>query len=242
VSRTYRLNQWLWSSLDWLFPPICGGCGRKGFRWCPDCQKQVIRVPDPVCQSCGLPITRPGLCPACADSHLPYKAIRSWVVFEGPIRHAIHTLKYRRNAALGEALAPQLAGYVSELGWRVDLVVPVPLSKQRMKERGYNQASLLARPLAAIQGWRYSSQVLVRTCETRSQVGLSPLERKVNISGAFRAEPIMAEGKTILLMDDVVTTGATLAACSDALGKAGAQTIYGLTLARALLHHGLQIV
>ena len=111
-----------------------------------------------------------------------------------------------------------------------------------MKERGYNQASLFAFPLATLQGWRYSSQVLVRTRETRSQVGLSPLERKVNISGAFRAEPDLAKDKAILLVDDVVTTGAPLAACSETLVEAGAQVVYALTMARALPHHGLQIV
>ena len=242
MSLTYRLNQWLWGSLDWLFPPVCGGCNRKGFRWCPDCQQQVIRVPDPVCQYCGLPLSRPGLCTNCHDSQPPYKAIRSWVVFEGPIRHAIHTLKYGRNVALGDALAPHMAGYARKLDWRVDLVVPVPLGKQRMKERGYNQVGLLAMPLAAIQGWCYSPQVLVRMRATRSQVGLSPLERKENISGAFLSEPDLAAGKDILLVDDVVTTGATLAACSEALVKAGARNIYALTLARALPHHGLQIV
>jgi ComF family protein len=164
------------------------------------------------------------------------------VVFEGPIRHAIHSLKYRRNAALGDALAPYLAGYALKLGWQVDLVVPVPLGKRRMKERGYNQVGLLAMPLAAIQQWRYSPQALVRMRETRSQVGLSPLERKENISGAFRADPAWVAGKEILLVDDVVTTGATLAACSEALINAGAKYIYALTLARALPHHGLQIV
>jgi competence protein ComFC len=242
VSRTYRFNQWLWGSLDWLFPPVCGGCGRKGFRWCPDCQKQVIRVPDPVCQSCGLPLSHPGLCPTCHASPPTYEAIRAWVVFEGPIRHAIHSLKYRRNAALGDALAPHLAGYARNLSWQVDLVVPVPLGRQRMQERGYNQVGLFAKPLAAIQGWHYSPNVLVRTRETLSQVGLSPLERKENISGAFQAEPVLADGKAILLVDDVVTTGATLSACSEALIKAGARIIYALTLARALPHHGLQIV
>ena len=151
-------------------------------------------------------------------------------------------MKYRRNAALGEALAPHLAGFVRNLGWRVDLVVPVPLSRRRMKERGYNQVGPLAMPLAAMLGWRYSPQVLAQTRETRSQVGLSPLERKVNIAGAFRAEPVLVAGKAILLVDDVVTTGATMAACAKALVKADAQIVYGLTLARALPHHGLQIV
>jgi predicted amidophosphoribosyltransferase len=74
------------------------------------------------------------------------------MVFESPIRHAIHSVKYRRNAALGDALAPHLAGYARKLGWRVDLVVPVLLGKQRMNERGYNQVGLIAKPLAAMQG------------------------------------------------------------------------------------------
>jgi ComF family protein len=164
------------------------------------------------------------------------------VVFEGPIRHAIHSLKYRRNEALGDALAPYLAGYAHKLGWQVDLVVPVPSGKQRMKERGYNQVGLLAMPLAAIQKWRYSPGALVRMRETRSQVGLSPMERKEKKSGAFQADPALVAGKEILLLDDVVTTGATFAACSEALNNAGAKYIYALTLARALPHHGLQIV
>ena len=167
---------------------------------------------------------------------------RSWVVFEGPIRLAIHALKYNQNLALGDAFAPYLAEYVRELGWQVDLVVPVPLGRQRLKERGYNQVGLLAKPLASRMGWQFSNQVLVRARETRSQVGLSPVERKENISGAFRADPARAAGKSILLMDDVVTTGSTLEACSEALVKAGAKTVYALTLAKALPHHGFQIV
>jgi len=111
-----------------------------------------------------------------------------------------------------------------------------------MKERGYNQAALLAKPLAAIQGWGYAPQALLRTRETRSQVGLSIAERKENMTGAFCATPALPSGKTILLVDDVATTGATLMACSSTLIKAGAKVVYALTLAKALPHHGLQIV
>jgi ComF family protein len=168
--------------------------------------------------------------------------MRSWVVFEGPIRQGLHALKYRRNVALGDIFAQYLAEYVRQLNWQMDLVVPVPLGGQRMKERGYNQVGLLAWPLANIRGWHYSPKVLRRVRETRSQVGLSPTERKENISGAFYAHPTLASGKAILLMDDVVTTGATLTACSDALLTAGAKAVYALTLARALPQHGLQIV
>ena len=168
--------------------------------------------------------------------------MRSWLVFEGPIRRALHTLKYRRNVALGDALAQYLAEYVDRLGWPVDLVVPVPLGRQRMAERGYNQVGLVARPLASIQGRRYLPQTLTRARETRSQVGLSAMERKENVSGAFRAEAALASGKNILVMDDVATTGATLASCAGTLLEAGARTVFTLTLARALPHHGLRIV
>jgi len=199
-------------------------------------------VPEPVCRICGLPLARPGLCPPCNDSHPPYHSMRSWLVFEGPIRRALHTLKYRRNVALGDALAQYLVEYVNVLDWSVDLVVPVPLGRRRMNERGYNQVGLVASPLAALQGWRYSPQVLARVRETRSQVGLSAAERRENVSGAFCANAALASEKTILLMDDVATTGATLVSCAEALLKAGAQTVYALTLARALPHHGLQVV
>jgi len=168
--------------------------------------------------------------------------MRSWAFFEGPIRHALHSLKYYRNVALGDVLAKHLVRVVQKLSWQVDLVAPVPLGRQRMKERGYNQAGLLAMPVAFMQNWRYSPQAVIRIRETRSQVGLSALERKENISGAFQADPSRVSGKVILLMDDVTTTGATMVACSDALRKAGAKTVYALTLARALPHHGLQIV
>jgi ComF family protein len=151
-------------------------------------------------------------------------------------------LKYGRNVALGDALAPYMAEYVKILGWMADLIIPVPLGKQRMKERGYNQVGLWAIPLASLQGWHYSPHLLTRVRETRSQVGLSVDERKENISGAFRADPARVSGKAILLMDDVVTTGATLTACSEALLDAGAEIVYGLTLARALPHHGFQNV
>ncbi|HEY5269207.1 MAG TPA: phosphoribosyltransferase family protein [Anaerolineales bacterium] len=144
--------------------------------------------------------------------------------------------------ALGDALAKHFAEYVGSLGWPVDLVVPVPLGKERMKERGYNQVGLVARPLAAVNHWRYAPRAVVRSRETRSQVGLTAAERKENVSGAFLGEAALVSGATVLLMDDVATTGATLSACTAALLDAGARSVYTLTLARALPHHGLKNV
>jgi len=166
--------------------------------------------------------------------------MRSWLVFEDPIRHALHKLKYYRNIALGDALAHHFAEFVDTLGWPVDLVVPVPLGKKRMKERGYNQVGLIAMPLAAVNHWRYAPRALVRCRETRSQVGLTVAERMENVSGAFLGEAALVSGEKVLLMDDVTTTGATLLACTTALLDAGARSVFALTLARASTYHDLR--
>jgi competence protein ComFC len=242
VTGSYRIYHFLWGSLDWLFPPVCGGCNKVGFRWCPECQQQVQVVPEPVCFICGLPQSRPGLCALCSDTHPSYKILRSWLVFEGPIRRALHTLKFRRNVSLGEALARSFSKFVIDLDWPFELVVPVPSSRRRMTERGYNQVALVARPLAAIMGKQFSPKSLIRARESRSQVGLSPAQRKENVSGAFRAGSVRVEGRNILIVDDIATTGATLESCARALQQAGARDIYALTLARALPRHGFQIV
>ncbi len=168
--------------------------------------------------------------------------MRSWLTFEGPIRLALHTLKYRRNMGLGDSLARQMASYARALNWPIEIVVPVPLGRKRMRERGYNQVGLVAMPLAALNGWKYVPQALSRVRETRSQVGLSAEERRENVAEAFRARAAEVSGKVILLMDDVATTGATVSSCAAALKESGAREVYALTIARALPRHGLNVV
>jgi competence protein ComFC len=241
VSSVYKISQWMWGGLDWLFPPICGGCNRVGFRWCPDCCKNVKIIPAPVCRTCSMPLSQPGQCEFCKTSKPPFEMMRSWLYFEGPIRHALHQLKYHRNLALGDALAQYFTKFVSTLGWNVDLVIPVPLGKGRMKERGYNQVGLVAMPTAAMQHWHYEPHGLIRTRETRSQVGLSVNERKENVYGAFKANPGVVSGATVLVMDDIATTGATLSACATSLIDAGAKSVYALTIAHAMPQHGWKI-
>jgi ComF family protein len=119
-------------------------------------------------------------------------------------------------------------------GWLIDVVVPVPLGIARLKERGYNQAALIAHPFALASGLRYAPRALLRTRETRSQVGLSITERKINVTDAFKARHEIVGGKRVLLIDDVTTSSATLDACAAALRKDGADQVYCLTLARAL--------
>lgn len=232
----------MWESLDWLFPPLCGGCGISGTRWCSDCQKKVNAIHDTVCTFCGLPQESVGLCTQCGENPPAYKMLRSWAVFAGPIQGALHRLKYKRDVGLGEALSEQVAGFVSQLNWPVDTLIPIPLGKKRLKERGYNQVAMIAMPLSMQLGLKYLPKAISRARETRSQVGLSAMERQENVRSAFLADKWKVRGQAILLIDDVATTGATLSSAAEALYNSGARDVYGITIARALPHRSLEIV
>jgi ComF family protein len=119
------------------------------------------------------------------------------------------------------------------MGWEIDMVVPVPLGGKRQSKRGYNQAAALAKPLSWSLGLDYKPKALRRIRETASQVGLSKPERRSNVFRAFYADKVAVAGKRILIVDDVMTTGATLEACAHTLKQANAEKVYGLTLSRA---------
>lgn len=194
-----------------------------------------------MCEICGLPQEKPGVCRVCLASRPRFISLRAWGVFEGSLQAALHKLKYRRDLSMGEALAAGMMPFVQDLNWQVDLVVPVPLGKQRIRERGYNQVAMIAKPLAMGLGLQYSEKALLRRKETRTQVGLSREERHKNVHEAFQADKGV-NGRSVLIMDDVSTTGSTLSSGADALYTAGAKSVYALTVARALAHHDLKRV
>lgn len=229
----YHLYRWLWGSLDLLFPPICGGCGKRGIQWCENCQSQVNIIQPPFCNICGQPRDVPGLCFRCSTNKPQFNQLRSWAVYDGPVREAIRSLKYRRNISLGLVLSAPLVNLFERLGWDIDMVVPVPLGVARLKERGYNQAVLIARPLALRINVPCKTQVLHRVRETRTQVGLSLSQRHENVENAFQAIKGEVSRKRVLVVDDVATSSATLNACASALLNAEADAVYCLTLARA---------
>ncbi len=230
----YRLYQLAWSGLDWLYPPQCGGCGRANARWCLDCQGKVHRLPETICHCCGQILDVVGVCAQCQSCPPAFNALRSWANFDGPVRNALHRLKYKRDIALGEALARHLIEMLDGLAWPVDCVTPVPIGLARRAERGYNQTTFLALPVALALGLSYRPAGLKKVRHTRTQVGLNSEQRRANVAGAFEANPKIVAQKSVLVIDDVTTTGATLLACAEALLNAGARQIYGLTLARAV--------
>ena len=230
---TYKIYKLLWTGIDWLFPPICGGCQKPGVRWCSGCQSKTVVLEPPLCMKCGSVVRVPGICGACRKSPPHFSALSSWAEFSGPLRNALHRLKYQNDLALGETFSKFLIQRLLDLEWEVDLVVPVPLAAGRQAERGYNQASMLARPLALASGIEYQPGALLKVRETPSQVGLSIDQRKVNVQNAFSGRTALTAGKRILIVDDICTSGATVDACSEALIQSGAKEIFALTLARA---------
>ena len=233
----YLIYLWFLTWLDWVYPPLCGGCGVRGTHWCSDCLESTQLISPPVCQNCGQNQRYGGTCKQCRESPPHYSALRSWAAFGGPLRKAIHRLKYKRDITLGQTLARPMVESLGRLNWEIDVVIPVPLGVARQAERGYNQAALLARPIAWNFNWEYNPRALSRTRETRTQVGLNFEQRRENVAEAFQASPVSISGKQVLVVDDVTTSGATMDACASALKKAGAQQVYGFTLARAGSDH-----
>ena len=203
---------------------------------------RVPRITKPFCETCGIPTNGIDTCEKCRTKPPAYRKMRSWAVFDSPVQNALHTLKYRRNIGLGDSLALQMADFVRSLEWKIDMVLPAPLGKKRLQERGYNQVDLVARPLAHELGWEYVPQALWKKKETRSQVGLTLSQRNENVQDVYQADPSKVKRKSVLLMDDVSTTGSTILSGTDALLSAGAQEVYALTIARALSHHDLNRV
>lgn len=160
--------------------------------------------------------------------------------YAGLVRDLILRLKFAPEPALAAPLGRCLAAAVARLPLfpGPDLIVPVPLHARRRRVRGFNQAERLARPLAAASGWRIGSRVLVRLRDTEPQSGKTAGERRRNVGGAFRCRrSAVVRGRCVLLVDDVVTTGATLTAAARALRRAGARHVAAAVVARTVSHY-----
>ena len=240
-------------ALDAVFPPRCAGCGIYHEElFCGDCRLVLQRIEPPFCSICGAPFDPLAQaareCARCRDNRYhvapPFIALRAVYVFDGPPRHAIHRFKYQDKIALAPSLAAVLNGFLTEQPddvpripmERVGLLIPVPLHPWRQYRRGYNQSALLARELSKLNGVP-SAEVLRRTRHTTPQIELKAGERAANVKDAFAVDEAALSrfnpaGEAVLLIDDVSTTGATVAECARVLKASGIAEVYALTLAR----------
>ena len=226
------VERWRGQLLDLVFPPRCVNCRRVGAGLCPDCLSKVQLVTPPFCSRCSHPLQYADQsCAQCRLHPLHIGQIRAVAYHEGPVREAIHALKYNQRTDLVAPLCDQLESHLGRSPVEFDLITAVPLAPLRLRARGYNQAELLARALAARHSRPYVGG-LQRLRETADQIGLGPKARRENVDGAFQAEGVLFRGQRILLIDDVCTTGATLDACAVALTQQGAKAVVGLTVAR----------
>jgi ComF family protein len=235
--------------LNLVYPDVCLACTEPVVRLqdrgvCSACWEKTLQLAilPPVCQSCGLPLHTPepsptSLCGECTIAPPAYSGARSFGYYSAELRSLVQGLKFNGKKNLVGLLGPLLAATFSE-SWdrkEIDLIVPVPLHPRRIRQRGFNQAALLAGALAAELAISYSGRALIRVRHTPPQVGLSHAGRQENVYKAFQctAKDRIA-GKRVLLVDDVMTTGATVVSATQALLEGGALRVYVITIARAV--------
>ena len=227
-----RLAQFKGMVVDLLFPQWCVGCGKQGTFICPDCLRSLPRIEPPLCPRCGRPQFSGILCPACVRWQAKIDGIRAPFQFSGVIRQAICQLKYQNLRALAPTLARLLQDYLVINPLPREILVPVPLHRKRVKERGYNQSGMLAKELGKLIGLPVIDDCLIRQQHTLPQARTSTVnERQSNVAHAFTCRDQRLRGKQILLIDDVYTSGATLDACATALKATGAASAWGLVVA-----------
>ncbi|VAV84164.1 Competence protein F homolog, phosphoribosyltransferase domain; protein YhgH required for utilization of DNA as sole source of carbon and energy [hydrothermal vent metagenome] len=241
----------LGSFTDLIFPPLCPLCAKSKAitkdclivkdGLCLECQKGTRAITSPICSLCGTPLAGAGSvarCGACIKAEPPYKLARSAFHYDGPLLGAIHNFKYNGRTLLAPTLAALAARALDGITKDFDKIVPIPLHKNRLQRRGFNQSLLLARELLhsqrPLQNAGIDYRNLQRKRDTRSQIELKGRQRVANVKGAFSViDKDAFKDKKVLLVDDVYTTGATIKECSRVLSACGAE-VYALTLARVI--------
>jgi ComF family protein len=233
--------------LDILFPPRCHVCRcylaePTEIHLCDGCRERIIPIDSPLCLICGVPFaTENGsdhTCGHCLTTSRPFAGARSAARFEGPLQELIHRFKYGKKVHLSRPLGLLTAAALGNVAplFSADYLVPVPLHRRRLRERGFNQSQLIGLILA--KSWKIPLSVhnLRRIRWTKPQTGLSAAERERNIRDAFEvAMPGKFKGKRLLLVDDVYTTGSTVTECAKTLRQSGAKEVYVVTVARAVI-------
>ena len=240
----------LWDeALNLLYPAACCGCDRPTTRleFCSRCRAEIHTPRSPLCLICGAPFATAGgadhRCDRCLTYTFGFGCARACTLYDAgdtvqhPLKSVLQRYKYNRDVGLARPLGRLLSERCPVVVGAYDVIMPVPLHVSRLRWRGFNQAQLLARPLARQAGVPMDALSLERIRHTRPQVELTEAERRRNVAHAFRVtRPECVHRRRILLVDDVYTTGATVDECSRELKRAGAASVDVLVLARAVLH------
>lgn len=236
MQNTSRYRDLIARTLQIFYPSMCPLCERTSDALycaplCTSCWKTIKRYTGPSCRVCAMPFTssHSSICGKCLKMKPPFSKVFTYGLFEGALVEAIHQFKFHG--------IKRLSGPLSDLLLTIDIpeadgCVPVPLSIQGLRERGFNQSLLLARNISRQKGIPLFMDVLHKRKETPPQLGLSASERRSNLKGAFQAMKSV-QGKRLLLIDDVITTGSTVAECAKQLLKAGARQVTVLSIARS---------
>jgi len=238
-----KTSEFLQAALSLLYPPICEGCGvGVGAReyLCPACLARAPRIVPPFCSKCSEPfsgaITSSFSCGNCANQTLHFEAAVAAYRARGIVRRLIHEFKYRQREYLRHVIGDWLASLIED--GRIDpaqfdILVPVPLHPAKQRQRGFNQAVLLARSFSTQTGIPMK-MALDRVRYTKTQTAFDRTERLRNLRNAFRLRAGQdVQGLRVLLVDDVLTTGSTLSECARVLKNSGATSVYAATAARA---------
>lgn len=235
-------------ALDLVFPPQCLVCTdliEPGGALCPTCWNKMNFLAPPQCDACGVPfdfdLGGAALCGACAREHPPFRRARAVAVYGDTSRKLVLGFKHGDRTERAPHFGRWLARAGADLLAESDVIVPVPLHWTRLFTRRYNQAALLAHALSRETALPVATGVLTRRRRTPSLGRMSPSQRKRNLAGAFAVTDAARDalaGQNVLLIDDVMTTGATASACTRALKRAGAAAVDVLTLARAVREQG----
>lgn len=251
-ARVMALRGWV-GIVDFLTPPLCLSCQTPvsvGAALCLDCWQKLQFIDEPVCDVLGTPFAydegEGAVSPAAMVDPPAWDKARAAVVFDDASSHLVHLLKYQDTQEAGLAMARLMQGAGRNLVLETDLILPVPLHRRRLWQRRFNQAAFLTQKIATATAKPWAHDVLLRVKSTVSQVGLTAAERRKNLHRAFEVPPekqAVVDGKSVMLVDDVRTTGATASACAAVLKKAGAAQVnvlsFALVLEPARLHIGL---
>lgn len=231
---------WIKGFIDFLLPPQCPICRKKVLEnntVCGVCFSKLTFISNTVCQKCGapLPYEQAKLCVHCLEKMPAYDKALSVLKYDETSKALILPFKHTDFIEITPLLAKWMNQRGKDLISNCDCIVPVPLHFYRLLKRKYNQSALLAKELAKMNNKEYLPQCLKRCRYTKSQGHMNPKQRKKNVKNAFKiTNPLSVRDRNILLIDDVMTTGATINECTKTLKKAGAKSVYVLSLARVI--------